>query len=258
MKSWNLSTLWVLALLAAQAQAADKRVDPGPTPNLKIPTYVSYDVVARADDLRESVVDLISSLNDAGPTFGFRDWKKEQSSLSSLKSKLADVAQRLELKKERTDNDTWSAFVVSPTFSTTINNSLKNMGDVLNQIAGGMKEGGKRAAKMPIRVAANVVDQVDSVRRDVVDLIDSIEAGGRGFTYFDWSRNEKSLADFRQRLNGLKEKLEHKTDLADNEWTAWFGGDIYKVTVHDSVAELGSIVDELATAMAGSSSKVDD
>lgn len=250
MKTFIFSTLLTPALLASPSQAADKRANT----NLKIPTYVSYDVVARADDLKESIGDLIGSLNDAGATFGYGDWKKEQSSLSALKVKLDNVGNTLALKKERTDNDTWSAFVYSPTYAATINGSLKNMGEVLSQIASGMQGGAKTIAKTPIRVADDVVNQVDDVRADVVDLVDSIESGGRGFTYFDWDRNEKVLADFHQRLNMLEERLDRKEALADEEWTAWFGADVYKVTVHESVAELGVIVQGLATAMSGAGS----
>lgn len=253
MKTFIFTTLLAPVLLGVSAQAADQRLETKMPTTMKVPTYVSYDVVARTDDLRESIGDLIGSLNVAGATFGYGDWQKEQSSLSTLKAKLDKVGITLELKKERTDNDTWSAFVYSPTYATTINSSLKNMGGVLNQIASGMKGGAKSTAKTPIRVADDVVDQVDDVRADVIDIVDSIESGGRGFTYFDWNRYGKDLAGFRQRLNKLEEKLGHKEGSADEEWTAWFGADVFKVTVHDSVAELGSIVEELATAMSGTS-----
>lgn len=254
MKTFLFPTLLVSALLAVPAQAADKGAETKSATTMKIPTYVSYHVIVRADDLRKSIGDLIGSLNDAGATFGYGDWKKEQSTLSALKTKLNKVGNTLELKKERTDNDTWSAFVYSPTYTTTVYGSLKNMGQILSQIASGMKGAEKTTAKTPIRVADDVVRQVNDVRADVTNLVDSIESGGRGFTHFDWSRNGKDLAGFRQRLHRVEVKLDHKENSADGQWVAWFGADVYKVTVHDSVAELGSIIEELAMAMSGTSS----
>jgi hypothetical protein len=48
----------------------------------------------------------------------------------------------------------------------------------------------------------------------------------------------------------MENKLDRKQAAADSEWVAWFGADVYKMTVHDSIAELGNIVTNIGDSLA--------
>jgi uncharacterized protein YoxC len=215
-----------------------------------IPVYVGSNVVAQVDDLRESVGDLVDALKEANDNYGYADPKAARASLDQMQQRLGAIEEKLDVKEERADDTAWLNFYNNPQYQTTVHESVRDIGSVLTTIAKNMEGGSKTTAKLPYRVADNVVDQVDDVRESVGDLVNAINSSGRRLTWYNWEKDQKKLSDYSNQLNQLENRLDRKQAAADSEWVAWFGADVYKVTVHDSIAELGNIVSSIGNSLA--------
>lgn len=215
-----------------------------------IPVYVGSNVVAQGEDLRENVGDLVDALKDANDNYGYADAKAARASLDQMQQRLNAIQEKLDRKEERADDSAWYTFYNNPQYQTTVHESVRDIGSVLTTIAKNMEGGSKATTKLPYRVADNVVDQVEDVRESVGDLISAINSSGRRLTWYNWEQDQKKLADYNRRLAEMENKLDRKQAAADSDWVAWFGADVFKVTVHDSIAELGNIVSSIGDSLA--------
>jgi hypothetical protein len=253
----ELAMLGVL-LLSSHLHAADNA--PAKKTSIKtdkttsippVPAQVGYDIFKEVKELHENVEELVDALSDASGTYGYADLKAQQSSFRNLKQRLDEIDRRLTTKEDLASNNEFLEYFAKPEFSVTVHDALRELGLILNTIAQGMEGGTKTTVKMPYRVADHVVDQVLEVRESVDQLVSAISTSGRLVTFYNWAHDEKKLNQYMTQLKQMEERLERKEAAADAEWTGWFGADVYKVTVHDSIADLGNIVSSLATSLSG-------
>ena len=253
-KRWNILSLGFLTLWG-NLQAADQNkintVKARNTVSVTVPVLVGYTVYTKVGELRRSVADLVDDLNTASDTFGYADNIMQKRNLAQMKNRLNEMEQGLKYKADIADDNDWYQFFNKAQFKTTIHESVRDLGLILNGIALGMKGGSPTTLKMPYRVADEIVYKVQNVRDQVSELVSAVSSSDKWPGFFD----DKNLSEYTSKLQQIKSRLDRKAAAADAEWTDWFVGKVYKVTVYNSIGEMGNILTDLSTSLSGRAAK---
>lgn len=219
------------------------------TPPVGVPEYLGYSVASQVDDVRESVHDLLTSLENAGEGFGYENWQSAEAIFKRIDTNVSELKEKLNAHYVTTNNTTWGTYVNTPDYAANIQDSVNKIGGSLQELSEVMGSGAAKTKAIPLAVANGVVNQVEDVRESIEDLVETLKDSGDQFSYYDWTADRDNLSKYEERLDQLKKKLQRKEDKADSEWTAWFGADVYKVTVHESLGEMAGIMKGLASSI---------
>lgn len=207
---------------------------------------VGHNVVDAVDDVRETTADFIGALLEAEEGLGLGNWEQQEQRLNQIEEDLEQMETVLDRKAENTDQE-WFDWLGGPDYSVTVTEQVNSIGSHLEQVSNILAENWQTEG-IQVIIGNNVIEQLRDLGETTEDLLSAMENAGDNY---GWTVDKKRFQDARDKLSQMSDDLAKPMDMSDDEWRNYLDSDQYHVVIHDNVATLANILQNLATRKQG-------
>ena len=207
---------------------------------------VGHNVVDAVDDVRETTADLIGALLEAEEGLGLGNWKQQEQRLNQIEEELEQMEVVLDQKAEATDQE-WFDWLGGPDYSVTVTQQINSIGAHLDQVSNILAENWQTEG-IQVLIGNNVLAQLRDLGETTGDLLDAMDNAGDDY---GWTTDKTRFQDARDKLAKMSNDLDKPMDMSDADWRTYLDSDQYHVVIHDNVATLADILQNLATRKQG-------
>lgn len=230
---------------AAVAQQTDQANQAGQQAGMRS-IAVGHNVVDAVDDVRETTADFIGALLEAEEGLGLGNWEQQEARLNKIEEQLEQMETVLDQKAEATDQE-WLDWMGGPEYSVTVTKQIKNIGAHLDQVSNILAENWQTEG-IQVLVGSNVLDQLRDLRETTGDLLNAMENAGNDY---GWTTDSNRFKQARDRLTKMSNDIDQPLVMSDAEWRAYLESDRFHVVIHDNVATLADILQNLTKPSQG-------
>lgn len=202
---------------------------------------VGHDVVDAVDDVRETSVDFIGALLTAEEGLGLGNWEQQEKRLNQIEQQLEQMGSVLDEKAEATDQY-WLDWMGGPDYSVSVTEQIKSLGSQLNQVSNILSENWQTRG-IQVLIGSNVMEQLRDLGERTGDLLSAMENAGNDY---GWTADPDRLRQSRERLATMSDDIDQLLVMSDTDWRAYLESDRFHVVIHDNVATLADILQNLA------------
>jgi len=129
-----------------------------------------------------------------------------------------------------------------PDYSVTVTQQIKSIGSQLDQVAKILAENWQTKG-IQVLIGSNVLEQLRDLREATDDLLNAMENAGNDY---GWTIDQNRFKQARDQLMKMSKDIDQPLVMSDDDWRAYLESDRFHVIIHDNVATLADILQNLA------------